>query len=74
MRIALFSVLAAAISFAGDVPASAAVAPAIDAPATSGAAAAKPMREAAVVCGNTGCYTPQVHNMRRHKFQTLGRG
>jgi hypothetical protein len=36
-------------------------------------AAANTIHVAASVCGNTGCYTPQVQRIQHRKFQPLGR-
>jgi hypothetical protein len=63
MRI-FFSVLTAATILAGSVAAG----------SIGDAAPANAVREAAIVCGNTGCYTPQVHKVEHRKFQPLGRG
>jgi hypothetical protein len=36
-------------------------------------APANAIRVAANICGNTGCYAPQVQRIQHRKFQTLGR-
>jgi hypothetical protein len=40
--------------------------------AISDATPANPIREAAMVCGNVGCYRPQVQKIEHRKFQPLG--
>jgi 3-hydroxyisobutyrate dehydrogenase-like beta-hydroxyacid dehydrogenase len=51
----------------------AAGAAAIDAASAQGITPANAIRVAANVCGNNGCYTPQVQRIQHRKFQPLGR-
>ena len=67
MRTSLLLGLTAATILAGGMAAGA--------PAAQSIAPASTVREAAIVCGNTGCYTPQVQKAQRRKFQPmLGHG
>jgi hypothetical protein len=51
----------------------AAGAAAMDAASGEGVTPANAVRVAANICGNTGCYTPQVQRIQHRKFQPLGR-
>jgi hypothetical protein len=75
MRNSALSGVAALTILSGGLLVESAVAMTGDAGSTSAVAAtAVPLREAAVVCGSIGCYTPQTKHQLKRKLVPLGHG
>lgn len=64
MRMSFVSVLMAGTIVAGSIAAGSV--------AIGDATPANTIREAAMICGNNGCYRPQVQKIEHRKFQPLG--
>lgn len=75
MRKSALTAMAALTILSGGMLVESAVAVTGDAGSNSAAAAtAVPLREAAVVCGSSGCYTPQTKHQPKRNFVPLGHG
>lgn len=74
MRKILLSTLAATTLFSAALLATRAAATTSTEPATSAAALHALVREAAVVCGGSGCNVVQTKQVKQRKLQWLGHG